>query len=98
MRKEKEIPITEEDLQYIVADEFEQIMDLALHNSFCSKCLGKHPVEMIDYHLFLNDLNDVVFKGKCKSCEGNIARYVEIGEQGKFRMRTEVVKERKRRL
>lgn len=96
MRKEKEIPITEEDLQYIVADEFEQIVDLARYNSFCSRCFGKHPVEMVDYHLYLNYLNDVIFKGKCKSCEGDIARYVEIGEQEKFQKRTAVVKERKR--
>lgn len=96
MRKEREISITEEDLKFIVEDEFDDIVDLARTNSFCSRCFRKKvEVEMIDYELFLNDLNDVIFQGKCKSCEGRIARYVEIGEQEKFRMRTEIIKESK---
>ncbi len=95
MKREIEIPISEEDLKFIVEDEFDQIVDLAKHNSFCSNCYGKNEVEMIEYSLILNDLNDVVFQGKCKSCNGRIARYVEIGEQAKFRMRTELIKESK---
>ena len=50
---------------------------------------------MIDFKIILNDLNDVVFQGKCKSCNGKIARYIEIGEQRRFRMRTEIIKESK---
>ena len=95
MREEIEIQITEDELKFIVEDEFDQIVDLARNNSFCSRCHGKNKVEMIDYELMLNDLNDVVFQGKCKSCNGKIARYVEIGEQMKFRMRTEIIKESK---
>ena len=95
MRKEVEIPISENDLRFIVEDEFDQIVDLARNNSFCSRCHGKNKVEMVDYTLILNDLNDVIFQGKCKSCNGRIARYVEIGEQVKFRMRTEIIKESK---
>jgi len=95
MNKEIEIPISLEDLKFIVEDEYEQIVDLAQNNSFCSRCHGKNKVEMIDYTLILNDLNDVIFQGKCKSCNGRIARYVGIGEQSKFRLRTEIIKESK---
>jgi hypothetical protein len=95
MRKEVEIPISENDLRFIVEDEFDQIVDLARNNSFCSRCHGKNKVEMVDYTLTLNDLNDVIFQGKCKSCKGKIARYVEIGGQMKFRMRTDIIKESK---
>ncbi len=95
MRKEIEVQITEDDLKFIVEDEFDQIVDLARKNSFCSRCHGKNKVEMIDYKLILNDLNDVIFQGKCKSCNSKIARYVEIGEQMKFQMRTEIIKESK---
>jgi len=95
MREEIEFPISEDDLKFIVEDEFDQIVDLARNNSFCSRCHGKNKVEMIDYKLMLNDLNDVIFQGKCKSCNGKIARYVEIGEQMKFQMRTEIIKESK---
>ena len=93
--REVEIRITEEDLKFIVRDEFDQIVDLARNNSFCSKCYGKNKIEMIDYSLVLNDLNDVIFQGKCKSCNGKIARYIEIGEQVKFQMRIEIIKESK---
>ena len=95
MRKEIEVQITEDDLKFIVEDNFDQIVDLARNNSFCSRCRGKNKVQMIDYKLILNDLNDVIFQGKCKSCNGRIARYVEIGEQIRFRMRTEIIKESK---
>ncbi len=92
MKKETEIPISVEDLKFIVEDEFEQIVDLAKYNSYCRNCYGKKKVEMVGYTLLLNDLNDVIFEGKCKSCNGRIARYVEIGGQPKFRARTEIVK------
>ncbi len=92
MRKETTISINEEDLKFIVQEEFEQIVDLAKHNSYCRNCFQKNKVEMINYSLALNDLNDVIFQGTCKTCGSNIARYVEIGEQPKFRMRTEIIK------
>ena len=95
MRKETEISISEEDLKFIVEDEFEQIVNLAKYNSYCSRCYGKHKIEMIDHSLILNRLNDVIFQGKCKSCNGRIARYVETGEQEKFWMRAEIIKESK---
>ncbi|MEN0050084.1 MAG: hypothetical protein AAF806_23675 [Bacteroidota bacterium] len=95
MRREHEIPISEQDLKFIVRDEFEETVDLARYNSYCSTCYGKDEVEMIEYTLSLNDLNDVIFRGKCKSCNGKIVRYVEIGELAKFRMRTEIIRESK---
>ncbi len=95
MRSKIEILISEEDLKFIVVDEYDKIVNLAKYNSFCSKCYGKKTVEMIDYKLTINELNDVIFQGKCKSCQGKIARYVEIGENPKFRIRTEIIKNSK---
>lgn len=95
MKKEIEIPISEDDLKFIVEDEYDEILDLAKNNSFCSNCYGKNEVEMIECTLILNDLNDLIFQGKCKSCKGRIARYVEIGEQAKFLMKTKIIKESK---
>lgn len=89
------ISITEEDLKFIAKEEFEQIVNLAKHNSFCSNCHGKNKVEMINYTLELNRLNDVLFRGICKHCKGKMARCVEIGEQPKFRLRTEIIREKK---
>lgn len=46
--KEEEIPLTEDELKFIVEDEFEQIIDLAKYNSFCSDCNRKTKVEMVE--------------------------------------------------
>ncbi|MCP3929544.1 MAG: hypothetical protein GY705_10625 [Bacteroidetes bacterium] len=93
-RHELEYPITSEDLKFIVEEEYDEIVNLAKTNSFCRNCRGNAKVEMINYSLTLNDLNDVIFQGECKSCGGNIARYIEIGEQNKYRERTETIKKK----
>jgi hypothetical protein len=95
MRKAIEIPISEEDLKFIIEDEFQQIVDLAKYYSFCSSCDGKNKIEMVDYKLMLNDLDDIVFQGKCKTCSGRMTRYIETGEQARFQMRIQIVKESK---
>lgn len=93
-REELEYPITIEDLKFIVEEEFDSIVNLATTNSFCGNCTENMSSEMINYTLLLNDLNDVIFQGECKSCGGNIARYIGIGEQAKYRLRTEYIKEK----
>ena len=87
-----EIPITEEDLRHIVQDEFPIILSLALHHAYCGTCFGQHEVEMVDYQIKLNDLNDVLFQGTCNTCGGRMARYVETGERESFARRAEAVK------
>ncbi|KGE84859.1 hypothetical protein [Phaeodactylibacter xiamenensis] len=95
MEKKIEILIGVDELRFIVEDEFDQIIDLVKHNSFCSNCNEKTKIEMIEYDLSLNELNDVVFRGKCKSCGKNIGRYVEIGENKTFRNKAEILKRNK---
>lgn len=90
-----DVSITEKELRTIVDNEFDQIIELAKYNSFCSNCNGETKVEMVGYDLFLNELNDVVFRGKCKSCGKHIARYIEIGENKRFRDRAEILKRNK---
>ena len=90
-----DVSITEDELMLIVEDEFDQIIGLAKYNSFCSNCYGRTKIEMIEYDLSLNELNDVVFRGKCKSCGKNIVRYVGIGENTRFRNRAEILKRNK---
>lgn len=47
--KEEEIQLTEDELKFIVEDEFDRIIGLAKYNSFCSNCTGKTKVEMVEY-------------------------------------------------
>ena len=96
MREEGLIKITIEDLKYIVEEEYEVLERMARFNSFCGNCYGKREVEMIDFELYLNRLNDVIFEGKCKGCSKSIARYIEIGENPMYYMKTKHIKNKKR--
>lgn len=96
MQEHVGLTITEQDLKFITADEFETIMDIAKHNSYCSKCYkAKRAIEMVDYTISLNHLNDVVFRGKCKTCQKPIVRVIEIGERMEFLLRTEMIRANK---
>lgn len=90
-----DFPITKEDLQFIVGEEYEGITHLAIDNSFCSNCFKKKGYQMKIDRLYLLNNNDVLFKGNCSSCEGNMARVVEIGEQSKYRIKTDIVRTQK---
>jgi hypothetical protein len=50
-----DVSITEDELMLIVEDEFDQIIELAKYNSFCSNYTGKTKVEMVEYKIFLNE-------------------------------------------
>lgn len=92
---EEETPISLEDLKFIVRDEYELIVGLARHHAFCPTCIknGEKP-EMINFKLYLSELDDVTFEGTCKNCENKIARYVGIGEAPEFSHRAGIVKSR----
>lgn len=53
-------------------------LNLIIENIFCDcKTPGK---KLIDYKVYLNDLNDLILRGKCSGCETIAARYLETGE------------------
>ena len=95
MKRQIDIPITKEDLQFILQSDFEKIVDLAKYNSFCPRCTGDKEVEMLNYEICLNSINNVIFIVECSSCKEGIARQVEIGEQPKYRLKTEIIKGQK---
>jgi len=95
MERNKELKISEEDLKFIVKDNFERIIEVAKYNSFCLNCFEKYDVEMVDYQISLNRLNDVIFEGKCKLCNEKIVRHIEIGEERELLLRTEIIRNQK---
>lgn len=97
MKTEELIKITEEDLRFIVGERFAVIEDMAKHNSFCLKCIDKLDFEMTRHTIYLNELNDVIFKGYCSSCEGDLSRYIEIGEDRDLLMKTKYVKSKRKK-
>ena len=97
MLKDELVKITEEDLRFIVGENFAIIEDTAKHNSFCPNCIDKSEFEMIRYSIYLNELNDVIFKGSCNSCEGDLNRYIEIGEDRDLLMKSKYVKSKRKK-
>jgi len=92
MLSEDDFPITEKELQFIVGEEYETIRNLAIDNSFCHTCFKEKGYQMKIERLYLLSNNDVVFKGNCTRCSGRMARVVEIGEQSKYRIKTDIVR------
>lgn len=49
-----------------------------LNSIFCA-CSAPEKT-LIDFKVYLTDLNDLVLKGKCSACNTIAARYIETGE------------------
>lgn len=49
-----------------------------LNSIFCS--CGAPEKTLIDFKVYLNDLNDLVLRGLCSGCHTIAARYIETGE------------------
>ena len=52
--------------------------DLFFENFYCD-CKNSDK-KLIDVKIYLNDLNDLVLRGKCSACNTIAARYIETGE------------------
>ncbi|MFC1478748.1 hypothetical protein ACFL57_04745 [Candidatus Margulisiibacteriota bacterium] len=77
----KSIKISEDDLKTIFGSEWDLFLEKIIPNVFCNRCnQPNNNTTIIDYTAELNDLNDVILKGKCVKCHSPVARYVETGE------------------
>lgn len=91
--KDELISITMDDLQFIMGSSYIHF-DKIIKNTFCSSCgekTGNHITEITDYKIFLNNLNDIVLKGKCKKCNNPVGRYITTGENPESKKRAEEV-------
>ncbi len=84
MKKKKNIKITEDDLKFIYGKDYELFREKVLSNCFCHNCVKredeKYSVRIVNYQIFINDLNDVILRGFCAECGGRVGRYSETGE------------------
>lgn len=53
-------------------------------NVFCMTCGGVCEEGIKIDSIFLNELNDILVKGTCNKCGGNVARTLEFGEDEEF--------------
>ena len=87
------LKITQEDLQKIYGNDWEEFQQKILTNCLC-RCTPRNVTTIVDYEIFLNDLNDVLLRGKCKNCGGPVARYIETGELPEYEEAIEEVRRR----
>lgn len=88
-----EVEITESELKLVLGDSANRL-DLYLNNIFCS-CSAADK-KLVDYKIYLNDLNDVILKGKCSGCMTIASRYIETGENSENCIVAERIKKSKK--
>jgi len=93
------IKITEEDLKFIHGNDYDLFREKILPNCFCYPCIkkGKNMVRIVNYEIFINDLNDVELQGFCAECGGRVGRYSETGEVKEYVPRVKKVREKYKR-
>lgn len=89
-----EIRITDDDMKAIFGPDYASFESTIIPNCFCSTCtLGQNKsVTIVDYDIFLNDLNDIILRGSCAICKGPVGRYVETGEVEEYEGRIKGVR------
>lgn len=90
MSKE-EIEITKQYLEFIMGEDFKHFPRLE-KNVFCKNCEGKKMTEIVFYKIYLLHSSDIVLRGKCKKCNGDVARYIETVENPDMQKRAEELK------
>ncbi len=80
-----QIKIRLRDLRTILGEDFRLFRTETVPNCWCYKCnVKKGRSKIVNFLVFLNDVNDVVLRGFCAVCGSRIDRYVEIGEVEKY--------------
>lgn len=80
-----EIKLTENDLKKIHGEDYQKFKDKILTTCWCGNCSSDTVTTIVNYKIFLNDLDDVILRGLCKKCGARINRYLETGEVEKYR-------------
>ena len=84
MSNKKQIEISKEDLRNIYGNNFHSLEEKIIPNCWCGKCNPSHPSTIVNYKIYLNDLNDIILEGACAKCKSPINRYLETGEVDKY--------------
>lgn len=91
-RKQQEL--TKEDLQYILGEDLDDFEKIITPRCYCGHCETNYLSIIINYKIFLNDLNDVILQGFCKKCGSPMGRYIETGEVDKYQERIKKTRSR----
>ncbi len=88
------VSIILEDFHKIMGEEWKIFQEKIIHNCYCSKCNSAYDSTIVDYTVEINDLDDIILRGKCDKCRYPINRYIETGENEE---NVEIIEEIRRR-
>lgn len=74
-----EVEIGPFQLRLMFGDRYEEDICVFTHSFFCD--CGVENKKLIDYKSYINNLNDVILRGRCSSCMEIATRYIETGER-----------------
>jgi len=83
-RREDKFEISEARLKDIIGDDWVEFKRRIFNNVYCSDCDSNYNSTIVNYRIFINDLNDIILEGFCKKCTHRVARYVETGENQRY--------------
>lgn len=83
MKNKKEKEITKDQLMVILGEDWENYQQI-LKSCCCSKCDKGYSSTIVDYKIFVNNLNDIILRGKCAKCGNPMNRYTETGENFEY--------------
>lgn len=85
MKRPPEIQINQFQLVLLLNDEEKKSFEMVIaDNVFCSHCGGVARAGISINEMFLTNLNDILVKGTCNTCNGKVARIMEFGESKEF--------------
>ena len=76
----KDIELNQWEFQLVMEDSWND-RDIFINNFFCD-CKSPNR-QLVDYKIYLNDINDIILRGNCSGCKTIAARYIETGENVK---------------
>lgn len=80
-----QIRISLQDLKTILGEDFHIFETETVSNCWCYKCnANNEKSKIVNFRVFLNDLDDIVLRGFCRQCGSRVDRYVETSEIRKY--------------
>jgi hypothetical protein len=85
----KKIKISEKNLKTIYGENYADFKNKIISGCWCANC---KVTSIVNYQVYLNELDDVILEGFCTECNHRVNRYVETGENPKYVERIRKIK------
>lgn len=93
MSNKKQVEITKQNLVAIYGKDYYLFEEKIIPNCYCHTCKMPYQSTIVNYEIFLNDLNDIILKGFCAKCGNPVNRYLETGEAPEYQKRIKSIRE-----